>query len=299
MKRTVGNFLNQPNRDFPGDCETWNAVQDSVTMVAILGNIAGDKAILYGCESEQEGATRKPGYVFLRTKQYPEGEVLYWEGGAVAAGMYIKQDVMAVTAFEVNYAKAYTVRSLAPGIGEENYYWSDFKTVTTTQELAQKSTAQGAKIDELVPTAPGIVQMWAGAVARIPDNYRLCDGSALQVAEFPALYAALGNLHGGTPGSTFCLPNLKGQFVVGYNADEADYNAIAKRGGERMHILTTEEIPAHTHSLFLQNSGTRFTGGGSANQLNVGTGNTGSTGGGMAHENRPPYYVLAYIIRVK
>lgn len=46
-------------------------------------------------------------------------------------------------------------------------------------------------------------------------------------------------------------------------------------------------------------SGTGSTGAsGTANTGLEGTGNTGATGGGGSHENRPPYYALAYIMKV-
>ena len=79
-----------------------------------------------GCEPEQNNSSRRAGYVFLRTKDFPEGEILYWEGGAVSAGMYLKQEAVPVTAQGYAYPQAYTTRSLAPGVGAENYRWEDF-----------------------------------------------------------------------------------------------------------------------------------------------------------------------------
>ena len=54
--------------------------------VGIIGNLAGDKAILLGCTLTGGGTQRSEGYVFLRTKDHPEGEVLYWEGGPISGG---------------------------------------------------------------------------------------------------------------------------------------------------------------------------------------------------------------------
>lgn len=300
MKTTLGNYLTQANKDFPIDAETFDYIQQNLALLSVLGNIAGDRAILSGCEPEQNGTRRKEGYVFVRTKDFPDGEILYWEGGVVASGMYLKKENVSVSAQGYAFPQAYVVRSLAPGIGEENYRWEEFATIKPVSELDAYNRKQDAEIAELSPLPLGIVQMWAGNVAKIPlDKYRLCDGSALTVAEYPELYAVLGNLHGGTPGSTFCLPDLRGQFIVGYHASDTDYNAIARKGGQKTHILTVEEMPSHTHGLFLQPSGTRFTGGGRANELNSGDGATKAAGGGKAHENRPPYYTLAYIMRVR
>lgn len=300
MKQVHGRYLLQPNKDFPLDCETFDALQTNMHIISILGNIAGDKAILLGCEPEEGGTRRAAGYVFLRTQAHPEGEVLCWEGGNVAGGMYLKEEVTGVTAQGYEYPQAYVTRSLAPGIGSENYDWGSFKTLKTPVQLDEDNQALGDQIARLETVPLGVVQMWAGNVGKIPtDRYRLCDGSTLPVEEYPELYAVLGNLHGGVSGSTFCLPDLRGRFIVGYNPNDNDYNAIARSGGEKTHALTVEEMPSHTHGLFLQNSGTRFTGGGKANELNSGDGKTDATGGGKAHENRPPYYTLAYIMRIK
>ena len=85
MKQTQGRFLLQPNRDFPADCEMLDYIQTNAHIVSIIGNLAGDKAVLLGCEPLNE-TQRGEGYVFLRTKDHPEGEVLFWEGGSTSGG---------------------------------------------------------------------------------------------------------------------------------------------------------------------------------------------------------------------
>jgi hypothetical protein len=45
-----------------------------------------------------------------------------------------------------------------------------------------------------------------------PAGYLPCDGSLLTVADYPALFAALGYLHGGT-GAYFALPDLRGRSI--------------------------------------------------------------------------------------
>ena len=46
MDKTLGNYLTQNGRDFPLDCETLQYTQDNDTMLAMLGNLAGDRIIL-------------------------------------------------------------------------------------------------------------------------------------------------------------------------------------------------------------------------------------------------------------
>lgn len=121
----------------------------------------------------------------------------------------------------------------------------------------------------------GLISMWAGTSP--PTGWALCNGA------------------GGTP-------DLRGMFIVGYDPSDADYNAIGDNGGAKTVALALTEIPAHTHGITVGphsastasfDSGTNF-----QTHLAAASENTGSAGGGTAHENRPPYYTLAYIIKL-
>lgn len=312
---TTGNFLTQPNKDFPLDCETLEMLQANAALVAALGNIAGDKVILSGCEASANGSRRSAGLVFVRTKAYPNGEVLKWGGGDTTGGMYVKTEDVSVSAMGVDYPKAYTRRTLAPGVGAENYRWDDFKKPKTPAELetligdlekkltAAESRAQSEPL--------GVVKMWAGV--KVPEGYALCDGAALRASDYPELYAAIEtafnsavNYNGSqntTQSGFFRLPDLRGRFVVGYSDVDPDYKKYGNAGGEKKHTLSTDEMPRHNHGLKFRTEKW----GDNANKrpfpdLNGTDGYTASTdyaGSGQAHENRPPYYVLAYIIKVK
>ncbi|MDR3227754.1 MAG: tail fiber protein [Prevotellaceae bacterium] len=326
IQKILGNFLTQPNNDFPLDCETLDYLQKNEAILAIIGNIAGNKTILLGCELTNNNTSRNPGFVFLQTVDFSNGEILYFEGGAVASGMYMKKEAISVTAQNVAYPQAYIKRSLAAGIGSEQYSWNDFKTLTTNAQLAEKNVEQDNAIAALAPPPLGIVQMWAGGVdaQSMPENYMLCNGTELLSTEYPALYAKIGRIH--TPTTVaqgrFRLPDLRSRFITGYNSDETDYNAIAKTGGEKAHQLSISEIPSHAHAVndyyYIESvskigNGTGFSGKEINPTNGIGSNSTDSdntvllykthnsqnAGGGATHENRPPYYVLAFIIRVK
>lgn len=316
MKQTVGRFLLQPNKNFPVDCETLDALQTNIALLQVLGNLAGDKTILLGCEEEQNGTRRKAGYVFLKTKDFPEGEVIYWEGGTVSGGMYVHQEIVPTTAQGYEFPQAYTVRSLKPGVGSENYKWGDFAVVRTPRELEEKIEKQGETLGELSAPPLGIIQIWAGKT--VPSGYELCEGQQLKITDYPDLYKALGSTFNNAYSATgsrystssgyFRMPDLRGRFIVGHNPSDTDYSGYGKAGGEKQHALTIKEMPSHTHpqNLWAEDSGT-WKGGGRNSSPNSTSkhdrttqfGNTNATGGGAAHENRPPYYVLAYIMRVR
>ena len=92
----------------------------------------------------------------------------------------------------------------------------------------------------------------------------------------------------------------QGQFLVGQKATDADFDTAEETGGEKTHILTLDEIPAHTHP---RTSPTSSSGGGGRygydTNSNVNNNDgvvTGSAGGGQAHNNLPPYFVV-YIFK--
>lgn len=72
-------------------------------------------------------------------------------------------------------------------------------------------------------------------------------------------------------------------------------HALGDTGGEETHTLTVEEMPAHTHSYVWKTdelSCDEQTDQHYVGSNNTQTGTTGSTGGGQAHNNMPPYLVV-------
>ena len=83
---------------------------------------------------------------------------------------------------------------------------------------------------------------------------------------------------------------VKGKVLVGVDEDDADFNTVKKTGGEKVHILTIDEMPSHTHTQWSRNW--TVTPASSSNvAANAGkeTTATGSAGGGQAHNNMQPY----------
>ena len=145
----------------------------------------------------------------------------------------------------------------------------------------------------IVPS--GAIIMWSGAANAIPNGYVLCDGN----------------------NST---PDLRNRFVVG--AGSGSSYSVDDTGGAASVTLATANLPSHSHTV----SGTTGNdshshtipsassiGGGSRVTSQNSTGNTATTtsdthshsfsattsnvGSGTAHENRPPYYALCYIMK--
>jgi microcystin-dependent protein len=151
--------------------------------------------------------------------------------------------------------------------------------------------------------AGGII-MWSGAIANIPAGWTLCDGID----------------HGAT-----LVPDLRDRFIVGAGSDYV----VGATGGYNTVALSEANMPAHSHPFSGTGSTTStgnhnhtylkagpvggggygdrygsyltstYTGGSGAHNHNVSvSGTTSPKGSGTAHENRPPYYALAYIMKL-
>ena len=134
----------------------------------------------------------------------------------------------------------------------------------------------------------GGIIMWSGTIANIPSGWALCNGS------------------GGTP-------DLRSRFIVGAGSDagtgvtfNADTGAVSgsyapgNTGGETAHQLTVAEMPSHKHTWnFYQGGWNTGTSGNTCVANNQGTidRDTSTVGADDYHENRPPYFALAFIMR--
>lgn len=125
----------------------------------------------------------------------------------------------------------------------------------------------------------GLITPFAGS--SIPDGWALCDG---------------------TNGTS----DLTAKFIVGAGQGVGLTNRpLGSTGGEITHTLTVPELGAHTHPYDLAISFEKIlthlsgsTDSGTALTNYSGSDTTGNTGGGLAHNNMPPYYVLAYIMKL-
>lgn len=295
------NFTAKDN--FPLSSDTMALLQDMVGLSANAALLGGSNYILTGCVDDGGGNVGS-GIIVI------EGELLPFQGGTKKAKVAIQQTSKTLTAFGTSYPEAYVYRT-AIFSDTGTYTWADFVQVLTNKQLQQR-------IESITGDAPGTVKMWAGQVNKIPADYKLCDGTVLSINDYPELFENMGVAFGGNGSDSFALPDLRGRFIVGYDTSNNDYNAINrdKIGGSANVTLTVEEIPAHKHAytddtnaegkypqieagfpLSIGGIGVLKTSG-----EDSGTGtvyNSQTVGGSQPHENRPPYFVLAYIVKVR
>lgn len=84
----------------------------------------------------------------------------------------------------------------------------------------------------------------------IPENWLLCDGRAVSRTTYAQLFKVIGTTWGVGDGSTtFNLPSKLGLVTVGKNSNDTSFKTLNTKGGNKTTTLTSEQLPAHTHSV--------------------------------------------------
>ncbi len=163
-------------------------------------------------------------------------------------------------------------------------------------------------IDPTVSTLPvgtSIHGYWTAA----PAGYAFEDGAAVSRTTYADLFALIGETYGdGGDGVTlFSLPNSRGDASVNLSPSDPEFNTMGEKYGETAHILTINEMPAHSHVVPIGTADDKNWGGyGGAGQYppadagsQYATTNTyGSTGGGQSFNTIQPSIVEKVAIKL-
>ena len=205
------------------------------------------------------------------------------------------------------------IQDNAPAGPEENDLWIDTSDDNRLKYFNGTSW-EGVSDNVAGDTLPIGSQIPYGSTTP-PANWLVCDGSAVSRTTYAELFAVIGTSYGAGDGSTtFNLPNKKGRKSVGYDSNDTDFNAIGKKGGEKAHTLTENEMPSHNHNRIRLIEGNQFLGRAGGSNSNVAgltlnngqypydnttynNADTSYTGGGQAHNIEDPYETDCWIIK--
>jgi microcystin-dependent protein len=293
------NFTNTGQLSFTQDVLDFLQSAYSGAIAGICAAI-GSNVIISGCTVNN--GTRAAGIILLN------GEILPFAGGNDLANFDV-QDVVgqrayydgsnkdfshtrtavmtaAATATSVPVSQFVTIKNLSAFANFPVPTDDGTKAGSDTFPTSKALLAALASLPAVAGVPAGAITLWSGAVSAIPAGWALCNGA------------------NGTP-------DLRDRFVVG----AGNNYAVGAVGGEATHTLSAAEMPLHDHvmhgkgvitgrtgSHYLSLATNNYAGGGSdmlgqsaSPDSNLRTGDAGS---GQAHNNLPPYYALAYIMKL-
>lgn len=271
------------NSKYPLSTDTLDFIQEQIKLIYNITDLYGKNYII----SHPRGGT--DGLIVVK------GELMPFRG---ERGVYIniRQENITVQAGVDTYDNARILRwaELSPTPTDANSLsllsFSRCKTISQLNDELKEAQRH---------TMPkGAIIMWSGALDQIPTGFALCDGN------------------NGTP-------DLSGRFIVGVgkSSDGTTYNVNDTGGSNKVKLTASESgLPAHNHTM--ANGGTHnhtVPTGDASTSVAAGAQkaknehaafNTGDSGAhnhtinncsskaaSSAHENRPPYYALAYIMK--
>jgi len=154
----------------------------------------------------------------------------------------------------------------------------------------------------------GLLMEWTAAAP--PRGWLFANGQAVSRATYRLLFQTIGTTFGAGDGSTtFNLPDKRGRVSVGCFGTDTGGRVtaatapggigIGKAGGIEQVTLTTPQIPAHTHQVSIDwgngnSESTQPLYHGGTSGYNRYT--TDPTGGGLPHNNMPPFLFMPFII---
>lgn len=177
--------------------------------------------------------------------------------------------------------------------------------------IAPTADVHAVRRQDVVNVPVGGIVMFSGTILNLSDNWALCDGTNgtpdlrgrfIVGAEGAYAQGAIGGV------DTVALTELQMPSHTHGNGGLATVNGGAHDHRLEMAVFATSQQHSHNHSARAaaqshDSTGVVMSGVASAvedslDHTHALTGSTGSAGSGNSHENLPPYYALAYIMRI-
>lgn len=295
--------INVEGGGFPGTSRTWRHIAEMIQQVAdMAASVTGDNTIITGVNNV--GGTISDGIVVIGGEIYP------FEGGAAKTHVEIIEQID-----QTQYLKDLN----GDGTGDMiDTYFNRYARLTNTASgniALQNFTRLQTQLELSKRSHPQTIEMYYGSINDIKKGWQLCDGTngtpdlrgkfIVGYAPNDADYNSVGK-SGGSKKHTLSKDEMPAHSHNGntsfggvhYHSFRNFYYVEAIRAPD----LLDEFIGNNQRGSSGTDSDNRYvwykhdnvvSGGGHSHSFN-----TNSAGGGKAHENRPPYFTLAYITYV-
>jgi microcystin-dependent protein len=230
----------------------------------------------------------------------------------------------ASSATQLQTSRTFTITGVvdAPAVSFNGTGNVELVTTLDDNAITNSKIANGAvsqtKINFQTALVPiGGIIMWSGSTTNIPTGYQLCNGSNGTPDLRNRFIVGAGSGYGvGATGGAATIQLTQGQLPSHAHGIGGDGNhnhlvvtAVEDSGGNRFtRLVDNGSLPHIVRTGFPSgNQNFRYAIRGTSSGPNAGRSNnagshshggaTGAAGSNQAHENRPPYYALAYIMR--
>lgn len=152
-----------------------------------------------------------------------------------------------------------------------------------------------------------------------PRGWAECNGQIIAVGQNQSLFSLLGTIYGGDGRTTFALPDMRSRVPAHPGAPDGGFPlSIGGRTGEENHVLSTQEMPIHSHELigssdeadeespsdmvFAMSPNSlidNYSASSGSNIVSLSSHGVGFAGGGMSHTNMQPFLALNFCIALQ
>ena len=120
-----------------------------------------------------------------------------------------------------------------------NKYWYDTSSGKAILKLYDGT--KWVKLDLGGSVSIGSIETFAGVAAKIPEGYLLCNGQEVSRATYKDLFDVIGTTYGSSSGTTFKVPDLRGEFIRGFD------NGRGVDSGRTFGSWQVDELKSHSH----------------------------------------------------
>ena len=167
-------------------------------------------------------------------------------------------------------------------------FHTEFSAIETAVNTKADINGDASEAFSATTASVGTNTTQVATTAFVQAQYAYPVGAIFTTTVAYANSAAVVAAIGGTTWTAFGA----GKVLVGVDASDTDFDTVEETGGAKTHTLTISEMPAHTHTYGKSTTSENM----SIHDINglrgAATTNTGSTGGGAAHNNLQPYITV-------
>lgn len=226
MKKFIFNYP----EGFDLTTNTLSDIQDAYLIIEGVARMAGNLAIISGCEEINGGAQIGNGVVMINN------ELLRFVEGGKQNTVIIREVITQKKAENGEMKDVIVDRFATFGISNTFFPWADFKRIPPLNTIEGRFKT----IEDFIPTVP--LQQIEARLTKLERAAK-----PIVMGNAPVLFMRPANE---IPEGWEECTEFRGRFPIGMNPNDFDFKEILQAGGNKTHTLTMSELPKHRFKIF-------------------------------------------------